>query len=764
MMLFTSIKANEMDTNIIPRPVSLDIHKGSFELNDKTAIYVSKEHTDLQNIADHFSKVISYGSAITLKQVHVKPSDNFLWFSIDPDEKLGDEGYTLNITDEQIKLTANAPSGVFYGIQSLLQLLPSSIFETNEEAFLSIPCVRIVDYPRFSYRGMHLDVSRHFFPKEFIKDFIDLISMYKMNRFHWHLTDDNGWRIEIKKYPKLQEVAAWHVDRSDQHWTKVTPPKPGEKSTVGGYYTQEEIKEVVAYAQERYITIIPEIELPGHTSEVLAAYPELSCTGGPFYVQPGTYWPNVDIFCAGNEKVFEFLEDVFDEVISLFPSEFIHIGGDEADKTHWRKCPKCQRRISDENLKDEHELQSYFIKRIETYLNAKEKQIIGWDEILEGGLAPGATVMSWRGVQGGIEATKLKHNVIMTPTTHCYFDYYQANPEFQPDAIGGFLTLKKVYSFDPIPEELSKEEEKYILGCQGNVWTEYIPTPEHAQYMAVPRMLAIAETDWTPENKKDWDQFLRRVNHHYKRFDVMGVNYCEGSYQVDIETSTNSEGETYIILQSEIYNPDICFTLDGSNPTLKSDRYENPIEITGDVTVKAAVFKDGLLMEKPSVKKITVHKALRADITFAHSYSERYPGNGPSTLINGIAGSDNFHDGQWLGFHSKDLVAVIDLQTPKDVQQLRMRFLENVGSWIFLPSRIEVSCSMDGQVYQSIGRIHNEDPAEGSENRIKEYTFHFTETSAQYITIYAENIKTCPDWHVGNGDKAWVFIDEIIVE
>jgi hexosaminidase len=363
---------------------------------------------------------------------------------------------------------------------------------------------------------------------EFIKRYIDIIAMHKMNIFHWHLTDDNGWRIEIKKYPGLTETSAWRVDREDQPWRERTPPEPGEKATYGGYYTQEEIKDVVRYAAERHVTVIPEVEMPGHTSEVFASYPDLSCRGEKLYVQPGSYWPNIDIFCAGKEETFEFLEDVLSEVAQLFPSEYIHIGGDEANKTRWKECPLCQERIEMEGLRSEEELQSYFIKRIERYLQSIGKKLIGWDEILEGGLAPEATVMSWRGFEGGIDAVGMGHDVIMCPTSHCYFDYYQDDPETQPVAIGGFTPLEKVYEFYPIPAGLSSDKAKHILGGQGNVWTEFIPVPEHAEYMALPRMTALAEVLWSPRGRIDWDDFKRRLNTQFERFDMMGVNYYEG--------------------------------------------------------------------------------------------------------------------------------------------------------------------------------------------------------------------------------------------
>ncbi|MBC8435942.1 MAG: beta-N-acetylhexosaminidase, partial [Bacteroidetes bacterium] len=461
------VAGNQQKTqlSLVPKPVSVKLKEGSFLINDHTNILVAERDIDLMNVAILFSEQIRLagGPLLRVQIMNDETADgNTIVFAYARSrEKQATEGYRLNISQYQILLTGNSGEGLFYGMQTLLQLFPPTICKVTkpvEGKTWHIPCIDIKDYPRFPYRGMHLDVSRHFFPKEFIKRYIDLLAIYKMNIFHWHLTDDNGWRIEIKKYPKLTEVSAWRVDHEDLPWRDRPAQQPREETTYGGFYTQEDIKEIVQYAAQRYITIIPEIEMPAHTVEVLAAYPHLSCTGGPFTVPPGGYWPNIDIFCAGNDSVFTFLEDVLTEVIALFPSEYIHVGGDEATKTRWEKCTKCQARIQAEDLKDEKELQSYFIKRMEKFINSKGKKLIGWDEILEGGLAPDATVMSWRGIEGGIAAARQGHDVIMTPTSHCYFDYYQANPEFEPVAIGGFTTLQKVYSFEPIPGELSSEE------------------------------------------------------------------------------------------------------------------------------------------------------------------------------------------------------------------------------------------------------------------------------------------------------------------
>jgi hexosaminidase len=440
------------------------------------------------------------------------------------------EGYLISVKPGKIIVKAKTAAGLFYAVQTLRQLMPPAVEKDSivEGLRIAVPCCEIADEPRFSYRGMHLDVGRHFFPVSTVKKYIDMIAFQKMNVFHWHLTEDQGWRIEIKKYPKLTQVGAFRKETVVGH--AHGKPEQYDGKPYGGFYTQDEVKEVIAYAKSKFVTIIPEIEMPGHALGALASYPELSCTGGPFEVAK-TWGVFDDVFCAGKEETFKFLEDVITEVADLFPSEYIHVGGDECPKSKWAKCKLCQKRIRNEGLKDEKELQSYFIKRMEKFINSKGKKLIGWDEILEGGIAPEATVMSWRGVAGGIEAAKQGHDVIMTPTTYFYLDYYQCEPKDQPLAIGGYLPLEKVYSFDPRFDELTPEQNSHILGVQGNVWTEYIATPEYLEYMTYPRMIAISETGWTPSSKKDFEDFLARFEVEKKHLDALGINYFKGEYR-----------------------------------------------------------------------------------------------------------------------------------------------------------------------------------------------------------------------------------------
>ena len=518
-------KKGKGEVNIIPKPKEVVINDGLFLVNKETKILADNSDKEVKSVAEYLAGILRPSTGFDLIIENGKDAPNRIKLIIDPEIK-GNEGvYRLVANKKGVTISAPDATGLFYGVQSLRQLLPVEIEmkDVQDNIEWSVPFVVINDEPEFKYRGLHLDVGRHFFPVSFIKKYIDLLALHKMNVFHWHLTEDQGWRIEIKKYPKLTEIGSVRKETLVGHYgSDKYDGKP-----YGGFYTQDEVREIVAYAKDRFITVIPEIELPGHSLAALASYPELGCTGGPYEVAT-TWGVFPDVYCAGNDQVFTFLEDVLTEVMDLFPSEYIHIGGDECPKTRWKHCPKCQARIKNEHLKNEHELQSYFIQRIEKFLNAHGRQIIGWDEILEGGLAPKATVMSWRGEKGGIEAAQQHHDVIMTPGFALYFDHYQADPATQPLAIGGFTNTKMVYNYNPIPKKLKGDLEKYVLGAQGNVWTEYMQTPEYVEYMVYPRACALSEVDWTPQGSKNWDDFVKRMEVHKKRLKALNVNYYDG--------------------------------------------------------------------------------------------------------------------------------------------------------------------------------------------------------------------------------------------
>jgi hexosaminidase len=515
---------------IIPAPVSIKEMPGNFTFSDRSKIILSAVNDENKLAAGLLASLVKNPTGLVLPVIQGnKAASGSVLMSIDT-TVANTEGYTLKVTPKSIVIKARSAVGFFYAVQTIRQLLPPEVEKDSviNNLTLKVPSCEIVDEPRFGYRGMHLDVGRHMFPVGYIKRYIDMIALHKMNTFHWHLTEDQGWRIEIKKYPRLTEVGAFRKETIVGHAGK--KPAVYDGIPYGGFYSQEDVKDIVAYAKSKFITIIPEIEMPGHSLAALAAYPGLSCTGGPFEV--GKKWGVIsDVFCAGKEETFRFLEDVLTEVIDLFPGKYIHIGGDECPKTRWEKCPLCQKRIKEEGLKDEKELQSYFIKRIEKFLVSKNRRLIGWDEILEGGLAPEATVMSWRGVAGGIEAAKQGHDVIMSPNKYVYLDSYQCEPDGQPLAIGGYLPLENVYSFDPQFAELSAEQQKHILGLQGNVWTEYMSTSQYMEYMVYPRMFAISEIGWTPALKKDFEDFLARFGVQRMRYDKIGINYFKGEYR-----------------------------------------------------------------------------------------------------------------------------------------------------------------------------------------------------------------------------------------
>lgn len=518
--------------SIVPKPAQLVIARGSFIIDGKTGISVSPLNDETMLSAGFLAEMLRKSASVPLPvKEGSQVARNRIMVAIDTSVSDNEEGYTLSVTSRNIVLKSPSAAGLFRGAQTLRQLLPPQVEMAGGlagEIAAAVPACYITDAPRFGYRGLHLDVSRHFFSVEEVKRYLDIMALHKFNVFHWHLTDDQGWRIEIKKYPELTTVGSLRKETLIGHGGRT--PFTFDGTPHGGYYTQEQAREIVRYAAERFITVIPEIEMPGHAVAAIASCPWLSCTGNDLKVQ--TRWGVFDdVFCAGRDTVFTFLESVLDEVAAIFPSQYIHIGGDECPKVRWENCPACQKRMKEEGLKDEHELQSWFITTMEKYLSTHGKRIIGWDEILEGGLAPGATVMSWRGIKGGIEAARMKHDVIMTPTTHMYLDYYQGEPQSEPLAIGGYLPLELVYSFEPLPEELTPEEQKYILGVQGNVWTEYISTLSHLEYMAFPRAFAVAETGWTPEMKKDFEEFLSRLDVLGERYDIMGINYFKGDYR-----------------------------------------------------------------------------------------------------------------------------------------------------------------------------------------------------------------------------------------
>ena len=617
--------------SVIPVPLKMEQGTGSFLLSEKTKLYTNLQGGEAE-LWENYLKALP----VQLKEARMKDRKQMLFLLITPKtpQLPSPESYTLSVTSQRIEIRATSGAGLFYGMQTLLQLM-----QPASTGSYSVPSVEIEDTPRFAYRGLMLDVSRHFSTKEFIKKQIDALAYYKINRLHLHLTDAAGWRLEIKKYPLLTDFAAWRTDPTWKKWWNggrkyLRYDEPGAS---GGYYTQDDIREILEYARQHYITVIPEIEMPSHSEEVLAAYPQLSCSGEPY--------KNSD-FCVGNEETFTFLENVLTEVMELFPSEYIHVGGDEAGKSAWKTCPKCQKRMKDEHLANVDELQSYLIHRIEKFLNNHGRRLLGWDEILQGGIAPNATVMSWRGEEGGIAAVTSGHHAIMTPGAYCYLDSYQDAPYSQPEAIGGYLPLKKVYAYDPVPASLTAEQAKLVYGVQGNLWVEYIPTPEHVEYMIYPRMLALAEVAWSAPERKSWSDF------HTRALSAVADLQKKGYHPFDLSKEIGSRPESL-----------------------------QPVS----------------------------HLALGKKVTYNSSYSPHYPAQGNTALTDGIRGDWTYGDGSWQGFISDNRLDVtIDMEKETPIHSITAAFMQVVGAEVFLPETVIISISDDGINFTELQKQHFE--------------------------------------------------------
>jgi hexosaminidase len=729
-------------SSIIPKPLSQKIETGYFIFNHDVAIISEPKLLEVSNYFDLYLKE-NYNFELSNNN-----SSKKITFKID-DSINNDEGYELDVSKNDITIKSKYAKGAFYAVQSLLQLLP---LPSSANTF-KIACINIKDEPQFKYRGMHLDVGRHFFSVDFIKKYIDLMARLKMNTFHWHLTEDQGWRIEIKKYPKLQEIAAFRNETLIGHYND--QPHQFNGKPYGGFYTQEQIKEVVAYAKTRQVTIIPEIEMPGHSQAAIAAYPELGCTGKQ--VEVATKWGVFDEVYCPKESTFKFLEDVIDEVLTLFPGKYIHIGGDEAPKTNWKNCTHCQKLIKKEGLKDEHGLQSYFIARMEKYINTKGKQIIGWDEILEGGLAPNATVMSWRGTSGAVQAAKEGHDVILTPGSHCYFDHYQSENENEPLAIGGFLPLEKVYHFNPIPEELTDKEATYVLGAQGNVWTEYMQTEKQVEYMAYPRAVALSEVLWSSSKHKNYSDFINRLEQYQKRLDLLEVNYANHIYSVKGKLSHLNDRVTYELNTTSSSYP-IYYSTDNSFP---SKLYSTPIAVDTSIQIKAVVLNSkNTALGAVFQQEINLHKGVGATIAIDKEPHPAYNAGGKDALINGISGNNKrYGDREWLGFSGEDIVITIEFESPKNIKTISTRFYNGNGQWIYAPNEIGFSFYLeDGKTINDISNI------EEKNNLLVNYSYELKSAPITKLDIIVKNYGIIPEGKQGAGHKAWTFIDELIIE
>lgn len=747
------------DYEIIPKPLDVNC-KGdaSFLLKDGVAVIYPENNQKMQDNAEFLVDYAEKQTGVKLTSHAGMPVDGAICLTLDLSDDNA-EAYKLIVNDKRVCISGASEAGVFYGIQTLRKSLPVA-----QDINVNLSAVEIYDKPRFAYRGAMLDVARHFYTVDEVKTFIDMLALHNINRFHWHLTDDQGWRIEIKKYPKLMSVASERKETVVGRWySGIYDGKP-----YGGYYTQDELRDVIDYAAKRHITIIPEVDLPGHMQAALTAYPELGCTGGPYEVR--TIWGvSQDVLCVGNDFTLQFVKDVLSEVADIFPSEYIHIGGDECPKVRWEKCPKCQERIKSLGLKSdakhtkEQRLQSYMIQEAAKYLKEKGKRIIGWTEILEGGLVPDATLMSWIGESGGIEAAHQHHDVIMTPNTYLYFDYYQSKKvEDEPLAIGGYLPIEKTYNYEPMPKELTKEEQQYIKGVQANLWTEYIPVFSQVQYMVLPRLGAAAEVQWTDPSKKDYKDFLRRVPHLVAVYDCYGWNYATHVYDVNVDMKADTVNHVLNVQLSTMADDPIYYTLDGQDPTEKSLKYTKPFTIDQSVVLKTmAVHPDRT--SKISVDTIRFNKATLKPVVLLQPNESRFSPDGPVVLVDGRNGNHSFDTGAWLAVADNDLEAVINMQAETILSSASVHVYVRKDAWLFDARGFSVSVSSDNKNYKEVASQEYKQMQESDSDGIIEHELSFDPCKATYVKIKVISEKSMPDWHWDAGKAPFLLVDEIIL-
>lgn len=741
LLLAFSISINILSAQnqLIPQPAKLELKQGEFVIPENLLISKSLPQQEsnylINRLKGKFNIEISKNNLAEIRKIYIQ--------KVHPDE-----WYSISVEEKGIFITFSTKTGYFRALQTLAQLFEEHQYDRK------IPAMLIVDEPQFKWRGMHLDVVRHFFTVEEVKKYLDYLAMYKINTFHWHLTDDQGWRIEIKSYPKLTEIG------SKRKESMIGPYGDNRFDGLpyGGFYTQEEIKEVVEYAKKLHINIVPEIEMPGHALAALSAYPELACTTGAFEV--AIKWGVFDdVFCP-KETTFEFVENVLDEVIALFPSEYIHIGGDECPKVRWKECAHCQQLIERENLKDEEGLQSYFIRRIEKFVNGKGRKIIGWNEILEGGLAPNAAVMSWTGEEGGIEAAKSGHYAVMTPGGYCYFDHYQGDPLNEPLAFGGYTPLDKIYSYHPVPAVLSTEEAPYLMGVQANLWTEYILDFKHVEYMLFPRLMALAEVGWGTNRAENYQEFENRVVAHFRYLDKKGINFAKSIFNPSGRVLRTRNGISYeFYMSKDVHN--IRFTTDGSEPTIDSEAYQSSINVDRSMTIRAAYFENGEQKSALTSQRFNVSQSTGKSIELLHQPSPNYAFGGALTLVDGIEGDPKVLGKTWLGFSGTDVIASIDLGQKTDFSKVYFNSLNNKGSWIHLAGGAKIMVSNDGVNFNTIGEI-SQQKIEDLNGRV---VINFVPAqTTRFLKIEIYNAGIIPEGYPGAGHEAWLFVDEIGVK
>ena len=754
---------NLQTINVVPYPNEVQIKSGEFCVAGADVKYDAAADERTKALIEAFAQQLSL---VTGAESGVSEDNGEIAFILDAE--MPHEAYTLNVTNKGVEVKASGLNGFNYAIQTIKQMLPVEVFGKVAAADKewTLPCVKINDAPRFGYRGLHMDVSRHFFDMDEVKRYLDIMEVHKLNTLHWHITDDQGWRLEIKKYPRLTEVGAVRKQTLVGHLfdSEVYDGTPyGE----GCYFTQDQVREILDYAAGKGITVIPEIDLPGHMLAALAAYPELGCTGGPYDVW-GKWGVADDVLCVGKEKTMQFLEDVLTEVCELFPAEYVHIGGDECPKVRWEKCPHCQAKIAELGLKDddrfqaEHYLQGYVTARMEKFLAEKGKKLIGWDEILEGELAPNATVMSWRGVAGGLQAVRMGHDAIMTPNTFFYLDYYQSlDKENEPLAIGGYLPVEKCYSYEPTVEGMTDEEKAHILGVQANLWTEYIATPDHLHYMLLPRLAALAEVQWCQPEVKSWERFLDNADEFCGIYDIMGYRY--GDHLFDTRGECVTGNGVSVVLEAQGETP-IRYTLDGSEPTVDSPLYTEPVKITESCTLKARSERGGQMSGRTFEKSFTAHKAMGRPVRLVTTTHPNYTFNCPDLLTDGLVGEGPYNSGDFAGWYNQPFEVVVDMDGV-EYSEVTLSTIVFKYDWIMNPTSFTVLTSEDGENFTEVAHVDIECVGQMDDaNGCQDYTLTFSQTSAKYLKVIAGCCTSLPEWHPGAGHPAFLFVDEVIVK
>lgn len=756
MALVLSSCQNDLGTadyRVVPLPKEIKIETtDSFVLDKHKRITYPKSHEELRKeaefLADYIEDILGFRPSVLATENQMANAINLELNNTDFDNE---DSYQIIVDKKFINITSSNTSGIFYGIQTLRKSLP---LDNNDK--VDFPVGVIKDHPRFGYRGMHLDVSRHFFPIDSLKVFIDVMALHNLNKFHIHITDDQGWRFEVKKYPELTNTGAW------RNGTIIGKSMAYDTIRYGGFYTQEELRDLVSYAADRHITIIPEIDLPGHMVAALAAYPELGCTGGPYEVWR-RWGVSEDVICAGNEKAMRFLEDVLTEVMYVFPSEYIHIGGDEVPRTRWEKCPKCQAKIKELGLKsdDKHSaedyLQSYVMARMEAFLESHGRHIIGWDEMLEGELAPNATVMSWRGSSGGYQAAKMHHNVIMTPNDVLYFDYYQTlDTDSEPISIGGYNPVKKVYLYEPIPDGLTEDEQKYILGPQANIWTEYTSSFNLVMYRMIPRIGALAEMQWCLPEQKNYEDWVLREYRMSKLYDLYKWNYATHIFDIDVKiTPIVNEGYIEVSI-SKLVDGDIMYFIDDQEP----QEYTEPVKITKNCKITCYIVRPDGSHGKHISSVFDLNKASMKPISLKTQPNKQYAYNGQNTLIDGLHGNTNYRSGRWLGWFGENLDATIDMLKPTEVSKVRFNLNVNMKDWIFNAKSVKVLVSDDGKHFNKVAHKKYDIMAPDYTDDFYPIEVDFSPVTTRYIEIVVEPFD-CPKGHDGYGYPAWIFVDEL---